>query len=44
MLGLHHALDDEDRLLYSGTNGMTLTEEEIIVARYVAQGVLDGVR
>jgi hypothetical protein len=44
MLGLHHALDDEDRLLYSGTNGMTLTEEEIIVARYVAQGILDGVR
>lgn len=44
ILGLHHTLTDSDRLMFSGTNGMTLTEEEIIVARYVAQGLLDHVR
>jgi len=44
ILGLHHALDDQDRLMFSGTNGMTLAPDEIAVARYVAQGILDGVR
>ncbi len=44
ILGLHHTLTDSNRLMFSGTNGMTLTEEEIIVARYAAQGLLDRVR
>ena len=44
IFGLHHVLADSNRLLFSGTNGMTLTEEEAAVARYVAQGILDGVR
>ncbi|MDX1521972.1 MAG: hypothetical protein R3264_10125, partial [Anaerolineae bacterium] len=44
ILGLHHALDDPNRLMFSGTNGMTLSPEEIAAARYVAQGLLDGVR
>ena len=44
ILGLHHTLDDPDRLIYPGTNGMNLTEKEIVVARYAAQGLLDGVR
>ncbi|MFQ5611533.1 MAG: matrixin family metalloprotease [Anaerolineae bacterium] len=44
ILGLHHTLDDPGRLMFPGTNGMTLTAEEIAVARYVAQGLLAGVR
>ena len=44
ILGLHHVLDDPSRLLFSGTNGMTLTEEEATVARYFAQGINQGVR
>ena len=44
LLGLHHTLADRGRLMYSGTNGMSLTPEEISVARYVAQGLLAGVR
>lgn len=44
ILGLHHTLSDEGRLMFPGTNGMTLTEEEIVVARYVAQGFLDRMR
>ena len=44
ILGLHHVLDDQDRLLFSGTNGMNLSEEEIIVARYAADGLLKRVR
>ena len=44
ILGLHHNLDDQNRLMFSGTNGMTLSAEEITVARYAAQGLLDGVR
>jgi hypothetical protein len=44
ILGLHHVLDDPGRLMFSGTNGMTLSEEEITVARYAAQGLLDGLR
>ena len=44
LLGLHHAADDPDRLMFSGTNGMALTDSEIAAARYVAQGLLDGSR
>ena len=44
ILGLHHVPDDAGRLLFSGTNGMTLTDEEAAVARYAAQGLLDGLR
>ncbi len=44
ILGLQHVLDDPDRLLFSGTNGMTLTEDEATVARYFAQGIIQGVR
>ena len=44
ILGLHHVQDDPDRLMFSGTNGMTLTPEEITVARYYAQGILDRLR
>jgi hypothetical protein len=44
ILGLHHTLEDEGRLMFPGTNGMNLTEEEIVVARYVVQGMLDRVR
>ena len=44
IFGLHHQLDDPGTLMFSGTNGTVLTEDEIVVARYGAQGVLDGVR
>ncbi len=44
ILGLHHTLQDEGRLMFPGTNGMSLTDEEIGVARYVAQGLLDRLR
>ena len=44
ILGLHHVLDDPGRLLFSGTNGMDLTEDEATVARYFAQGIIQGVR
>jgi hypothetical protein len=44
ILGLNHTLEDADRLMFPGTNGMNLAEEEIVVARYVAQGLLDRVR
>ena len=44
ILGLNHVLGDPGRLLFSGTNGMTLTEDEATVARYFAQGIIQGVR
>ena len=44
ILGLNHVLDDPGRLLFSGTNGMTLTDDESTVARYFAQGILQAVR
>ena len=44
ILGLHHVPDDPDQLMYSGTNGMGLSEEEIGAARYAAKGLLAGVR
>lgn len=43
-LGLHHVRGDAGRLLFSGTNGRTLSEEEAGVAMYVGRGLLDGVR
>lgn len=44
ILGLHHTLEDRGRLMFPGSNGMGLTNREIAVARYVAQGILDGQR
>lgn len=44
ILGLHHVLDDAGRLMYSGTNGTALSDEEQAVARYSAKGILDRVR
>jgi hypothetical protein len=44
LLGLHHTRADPGRLMFSGTNGTALTAEEIVVARYVAQGLIDDVR
>ena len=44
ILGLNHPLDDPNRLMFSGTNGMMLTEEEIVMARRAASGILGGVR
>ena len=40
ILGLQHTGADRGRLLYSGTNGMTLTPEEITLARYVTSELL----
>jgi hypothetical protein len=40
LMGLRHALDDQDRLMFSGTNGMDLDEEEQVVARLGAQALL----
>jgi hypothetical protein len=37
IFGLYHAGDDPQRLMYSGTNGMDLSEEEVTVARYFAR-------
>jgi hypothetical protein len=44
ILGLHHELVDQTRLMYSGTNGELLTDMEQAVARYGAQGIVDRVR
>ena len=44
ILGLHHAIDDSNRLMFSGTNGMNLVEAEISVARYNAEGIASGAR
>ncbi|MDX2343587.1 MAG: hypothetical protein QNL12_07605 [Acidimicrobiia bacterium] len=44
ILGLHHDLEDDGRLMFSGTNGTQLADEQITAARYAAQGILDGVR
>ncbi len=44
IFGLHHVLNDPNRLLFSGTNGMELDETEIIVSRYGAEGLLQGLR
>ncbi len=39
ILSLEHALDDQSRLMFSGTNGMGLTDAEISIARDVAAGI-----
>lgn len=44
ILGLRHTTDDADRLMFSGTNGMTLTGQEEEVARYGAEGLVDETR
>lgn len=44
ILGLSHTLNDATRLMYSGTNGTDLTDEESTVARYGATAILAGVR
>ena len=40
ILGLRHTLGSQARLLYPGTNGMKLSDEEITLARYVAMELL----
>ena len=40
ILGLQHTRADRGRLLYSGTNGTTLTPEEIVLSRYLATELL----
>lgn len=40
ILGLRHTLNDRGRLLYPGTNGMSLTQEEITITRYLAMELL----
>ena len=44
ILGLRHTLGDRGRLLYPGTNGMSLTPEEITLTRYVAMELLKAQR
>ncbi len=44
ILGLHHDLRDAGTLMFSGTNGMVLSQRETEVARYGAEGILDGQR
>jgi len=44
ILGLHHEASDSGRLMFSGTNGMELADDEIGTARYAAQGIIDGLR
>ena len=44
ILGLGHTRDSADRLMFSGTNGMALTADEIAVARAIAQIMADDAR
>ena len=44
IFGLHHQLADAGTLMFSGTNGTVLTQDEQTVTRYTAQGILDGAR
>ena len=44
ILGIKHTGADRGRLLYSGTNGMTLTQEEITLSRYIAMELLKAKR
>jgi len=44
LLGLHHDLGDRGRLMFSGTDGELLVEDEQFVTRYFAEGILDGAR
>jgi len=40
ILGLHHAQDDSNKLLFSGSNGSVLSEIEKTVARYSAENLI----
>ncbi len=42
ILGLPHTSHDPGRLLFSGTNGMNLTDNEITIARMVASELLES--
>ena len=42
IFGLRHALDDPGRLMFSGTNGISLSAEEQVVARYGLEGLRVG--
>ncbi len=42
ILGLRHATRDPGRLMFSGTDGTTLNQEEQDVARYFAGGILNA--
>lgn len=44
LFGLHHDLGDPGRLMFSGTDGEELVEREQLVARYFAEGILNGAR
>ncbi|PKB78933.1 MAG: hypothetical protein BZY88_15885 [SAR202 cluster bacterium Io17-Chloro-G9] len=44
ILGLPHTSIDPHRLLFSGTNGMSLTDNEITIARMVASELLESSR
>lgn len=44
ILGLYHTWKDQGRLLYPGTDGTELSEEEIFVARYAARGLIEEQR
>ncbi len=44
IFGLHHDREDRGTLMFSGTNGTVLSEAERTVARYTAEGVLNGAR
>lgn len=44
IFGLQHTNTDQGRLMYSGTNGMALTPEEITLARYIAMELLEAKR
>jgi len=44
IFGLSHDLEDPGRLMFSGTNGMTLTLDERVTARGVASELLDDLR
>jgi len=44
IFGLRHDLEDPDQLMFSGTNGMGLTNQEQEVARYGAEGLLESAR
>lgn len=44
ILGLYHVITDREHLMSSGVNGMRLDEDEQVVARYMARGMLAGLR
>ena len=44
ILGLRHVFEDPGRLLYPGTNGMSLTPGEITLTRYVAMELMKAKR